>query len=115
MNSIWSEKEGCCVQFITCKGCHRRGKPGQLIGAEIVCVENPSHGFQKGQVRPKNLYRFYFIFAKWNNSYFNWNSESAREPVHLFFNYFFGAHTRLLFSYQMNFVQKVFNSFIRTA
>ncbi|XP_065934696.1 Fanconi anemia group J protein homolog isoform X1 [Magallana gigas] len=50
MNSIWSEKEGCCVQFITCKGCHKRGKQDQLIGAEIVCVENPSQEFQKGQV-----------------------------------------------------------------
>lgn len=61
MNSIWSEKEGCCVQFITCKGCHKRGKPDQLIGAEIVCVENPSQGFQKGQVRPKNVLVLFYI------------------------------------------------------
>lgn len=87
MNSIWSEKEGCCVQFIACKGCHKRGKQDQLIGAEIVCMENPSQGFQKGQVRPKRC--FYFIFSILINSFLLNNSvnlESARDQyIHFFY------------------------------
>lgn len=88
MNSIWSEKEGCCVQFIACKGCHKRGKQDQLIGAEIVCVENPSQEFQKGQVRPKRCF-YFFIFSILINSFLLNNSvnwESARDQyIHFFY------------------------------
>ncbi|XP_048740276.2 Fanconi anemia group J protein homolog [Ostrea edulis] len=52
LNSVWYEEEKCCVQFISCTGCHKVGEPAYVIGAHIVCVDRvkPAKEYEKGQV-----------------------------------------------------------------
>ncbi|XP_062594294.1 Fanconi anemia group J protein homolog isoform X2 [Saccostrea cucullata] len=52
LNSVWCHEEQCCVQFVSCTGCHKNGSPGHVIGAQIVCVDNSnlSHVLEKGQM-----------------------------------------------------------------
>ncbi|XP_078337247.1 Fanconi anemia group J protein homolog [Crassostrea virginica] len=49
LNSMWSEEDGCCTQFLSCTGCHK-SQPHRMIGALIVCVDKPAPGLQTGQM-----------------------------------------------------------------
>ena len=49
LNSMWSEEDGCCTQFLSCTGCHK-SQSHRVIGALIVCVDKPAPGLQTGQV-----------------------------------------------------------------
>ncbi|XP_061197315.1 Fanconi anemia group J protein homolog [Saccostrea echinata] len=52
LNSVWCHEEQCCVQFISCTGCHKIGQPDNVIGAQILFVDNSnsSHDLEKGQM-----------------------------------------------------------------